>query len=344
MLYFFTKSTRSAGGSRHRAFFIADFLRARGYEATLVVPPVYRADISRTQARKEYIKTILSLRRGDIAFLQNPIFNKYFIFLICLVKIIFRPTIVFDFDDTIWVPKPIAPRILTLFSDKFIVASHYLAKWPWLHGKPILVMSNLVDYSLAEKYRVDKKKGNVVLGWIGSGPASIQNLKLLVPVFEKLAAKKIPCMFRLVGALGSQELRNLFIPTGIAVEFIDTLEWGKKGEIQKANSSFDIGLCPLIDNESNRGRCSLKMLDYMATGIPVVASPVGENNYFIEDGKSGFLPKTEDEWVWDIKKLVCNATLRKNIGDEAKKKCAHEYSYQANIQKYINFLGIKRVS
>ena len=75
------------------------------------------------------------------------------------------------------------------------------------------------------------------------------------------------------------------------MEYVEKLDWGKEGEIQKANNSFDIGLCPLVDNESNEGRCSLKVLDYMASSVPVIISPVGENRYFIEGEIGGFCQK-----------------------------------------------------
>jgi glycosyltransferase involved in cell wall biosynthesis len=340
MLYIFTKSTRSAGGSRHRAFLVADFLRAAGHEVTLVVPPVYRTDTSHWQARKEYLRTLFSLRRGDVAFLQNTIFSTYFVVTTYIVKFVFRPTIIFDFDDATWVQNPIAPRALALIADKYIVASHYLAKWSWLRNRPTLLMPNLVDYSLAEKQGSSHIRDNVVLGWIGGAPDSIANLAMLVPVLKKLAGKNLPIIFKLVGAGSSEKVRQMFAGTGVETELVDTLEWGKEGEIQKANSSFDIGLCPLVDNESNRGRCSLKVLDYMAAGIPVVISPVGENTHFITDGVEGYLPQTTEQWVRDLVGLIENTQQRKEMGEKARKKLKDKFSYQANIQKYVQFLEL----
>lgn len=342
MLYFFTKSEIGAGGSRHRAFFVADFLKRNGYESRIIIPPVYRKETTRTKARIDYVKTIFSLRRNDVVFLQNPIFSTYFIFCICLVKIIFRPTLVFDFDDATWVQNPIAPRVLAFFSDKYIVASHYLAKWPPLQGKPILVMPNLVDYILAEKYKVRREDTKVVLGWIGGAPLSLHNLKIIIPAFEILIKEDVQFKFLLVGTLGSQEVVNTFTLPGLDVEFVDKLNWGKEGEIQKANSRFDIGLCPLVDNESNKGRCSLKVLDYMAAGIPVVASPIGENIYFINKNVTGCLPEVTAEWVRDLKTLILNKEKREEMGKDSLAKLKEEYSYQANIKKYIDFLFLQK--
>lgn len=198
MLYFFTKSTQSAGGSRHRAFFVAEFLKQKGYDSTIVIPPAHRTDVSRNQARREYLKRILLLRKKDIVFLQNPIFSTYFIVLICFVKVLFRPTLIFDFDDATWVQNPIAPRVMALFSDKYIVASHYLAQWKPLQGKPVMIMPNLVDYTRAERYVVKREPSTVVVGWIGSGPVSFHNIEILIEVFKELVRRGAHVTFKLV--------------------------------------------------------------------------------------------------------------------------------------------------
>ncbi len=342
MLYIFTKSVRSAGGSRHRAFFIADFLKERGYKFELVIPPVYHTETTRTKARWDYLKIIFSLRKNDIVFLQNPIFSNYFIICICLIKIVFRPKFIFDFDDATWVQKPLAPRVLAYFSDKFIVASHYLAEWSPLKGKPVMVMTNLVDYTLAQRYKAQRVQEPVVLGWMGGAPLSLHNIKVMLPALKQLVQEGVKFKLLLIGSLGSKEVVDTLSLPGLNIEFVDKLDWGKEGEIQKGNSRFDIGVCPLVDNESNRGRCSLKILDYMAAGIPVLASPIGENIYFVDDGKTGYLPATTEEWVEKIKKLVEDEQLRKKMGQASLNKLIEQYSYQRNIDKYIEFLGLTK--
>ena len=346
MLYFFTKSEKGAGGTRHRAIFVSEFLKKRGYDSIIVTPPVYRKDIPRNKARMEYLSTIFSLRKNDAVFLQNPIFSTYFIVCICIVKIIFRPTLIFDFDDSTWIQNPIAPRVMALISDKYILASHFLTSWKPLgirplSAKPTMVMANLVDYTIADKYKVENKGDKVVIGWIGGGPNSMVNLIILKPILETLIKDGVSFKFLFVGTLGSEEVVKFFSLPGLDVEFVDRLDWGKEGEIQKANSMFDVGLCPLLDNVSNRGRCSLKILDYMASGVPVVASPVGENIYFIENNVTGLLPNTTEEWVRDLKRIISDKELRESMGRASYLKLKTEYSYQANIDKYIDFLNLK---
>lgn len=342
MIYFFSKSTRAAGGSRHRAFNVVDFLRTRGYEAQVVIPPVYRTAETRFYARLDYLKTIISLRKSDIVVLQTPIFSKWFVVLMCMVKYIFRPRIIFDFDDAIWRRNPIATRVFAYIADRFIVGTHYLAKWPPLQNKPIIIISNLIDYELAKKYYVeDNQNRKVVIGWIGGAHHSLLNLRILIPVFERLIQDRIQFTFKIVGALSSEAVYSTFRDIqGLDVEFVDQLDWAKEGEIQKAINSFDIGVCPLLMNEDNEARSSLKVPDYMSMGIPVVITDVGEHKYFVKDGACGFLVRTTQEWIDHLALLIQDKKLRKQMGVKARERIRDLYSYQGNINKYIEFLGL----
>src|SRR5206468_6416903 len=62
------------------------------------------------------------------------------------------------------------------------------------------------------------------------------------------------------------------------------------------------------------GKSGLKALQYMAVGLPVVATAIGVNYRIIEDGKTGFLVKTEEEWIEKLNLLMDHSELRKNIG------------------------------
>jgi len=278
--------------------------------------------------------------RGDIVVLQETIFNKWFIALMLLVKVLRRPIFIFDFDDAVYTHHPLSTRICIFIADKVTVASHYLAQWEGVKKKPVFVLPNLVDWKFSAKYAIDYNyRDKVAVGWIGGGPENIDNLSLLVPVFEELARKKLSFKFRLIGALSSEKVYTIFNQIkGLDVEFVDKLDWGKTGIIQEANASFDIGVCPLVDNLGNKARCSLKVLDYMAVGLPVVVSAVGENKYFIENNKSGFLVQTPEEWVDSLERLIKSNELRAQIGTAAQERLKRQYSYQSYIDSYYNFI------
>ena len=85
---------------------------------------------------------------------------------------------------------------------------------------------------------------------------------------------------------------------------------------------------PLSDSEWERGKCGYKLIQYMACGKPVVATPVGVNKVIVRQGVNGFLANTEAEWCDAIDVLCQDAALRKRMGDEGRKIMEQNYSLQ----------------
>ena len=79
-----------------------------------------------------------------------------------------------------------------------------------------------------------------------------------------------------------------------------------------------IGLMPLIDEPWARGKCGLKILQYMATGLPTVASPVGANADIVTHGADGFLAGTPEAWVEHLGRLARDPELRRDLGRRAR--------------------------
>src|SRR5690606_12603751 len=90
---------------------------------------------------------------------------------------------------------------------------------------------------------------------------------------------------------------------------------------------FDIGLYPLpLDNEWVLGKSGLKALQYMAVGLPVIATAVGANFRIIRDGETGFLVKTREEWLERLSQLITDASIRKELGTASRKNVEEHYS------------------
>jgi glycosyltransferase involved in cell wall biosynthesis len=83
---------------------------------------------------------------------------------------------------------------------------------------------------------------------------------------------------------------------------------------------------PLADDEWAKGKCGLKVLQYMACGVPVVASPVGVNREIINDGENGFLAATDKEWLEKLSLLASNEELRRKIGQKGRETVEKHYS------------------
>jgi hypothetical protein len=104
--------------------------------------------------------------------------------------------------------------------------------------------------------------------------------------------------------------------------------WSEEWEARDL-SAGQIGISWLPDDLWSRGKCGLKVLQYQAAGLPVVANPVGMHTELIEPGVTGFLPETPDEWVGAVRTLAADVRLRWRMGRLAQQRMASGFSVAA---------------
>jgi glycosyltransferase involved in cell wall biosynthesis len=184
-------------------------------------------------------------------------------------------------------------------------------------AKKIAIVPTVVDL---ERYRVKAEhtsgQGEAVIGWIGS-PATAYNLRLMQPALEKLAGDQA---FRLI-TVGSGE-----IDMGPRVP-VEARAWSEATEINDIRS-FDIGTMPLYNAAFERGKSGFKLIQCMACGIPVVASPVGVNAEIVTDGLNGFIADSTDTWASSLSVLARDAQLRNAMGKAGRERVEERYSLQ----------------
>ena len=109
--------------------------------------------------------------------------------------------------------------------------------------------------------------------------------------------------------------------------------WLSLRQFAKLLFDFDIMVAPLATNDWNQGKSALRVSAGMAIGIPVVASPVGEQKYVIEHGVNGFLAANELEWYSFLKVLIENDELRHEMGKHARETSENELSLNISGRK-----------
>jgi glycosyltransferase involved in cell wall biosynthesis len=167
----------------------------------------------------------------------------------------------------------------------------------------------------------------ITLGWTGTH-STLKYLEPLVPVLQKLESTYPH--FRLVVIADKRP--------SLAVQSLIFLPWLKDREIEDL-LQFDIGIMPLSDDVWTRGKCGFKALQYMALGIPAVASPVGVNKEIIDQGVNGFLCATEEEWFIHLKSLINHPTLREQIGQQGRRKVIDHYSVLSNTPTFLSLFS-----
>jgi glycosyltransferase involved in cell wall biosynthesis len=170
-----------------------------------------------------------------------------------------------------------------------------------------------------------RNKDIITIGWSGS-VSTAQYLYLLENIFRKLATR---FRFRVL-AMGDPNLRM----EGVDLEAVP---WKESYEMEVLGQ-FDIGVYPLPEEEWVLGKSGLKAIQYMALGIPTVATAIGANFRVIEDGVSGYLVKTEDEWIEALSRLMEDEELRRRIGMNARKRVEERFSIRANKDTYLRIL------
>jgi len=171
------------------------------------------------------------------------------------------------------------------------------------------------------------RRGNdFVIGWIGSQSTT----RYLLPLQEVLrqAANWERTSLRFVCGSGKWSL------TGVP---IDVVGWSEASEVQ-AIQSFNVGIMPLQDDPWAQGKCGYKLIQYMACGLPVVASPVGVNGEIVEHGVNGFLSDTEAEWLAALCELRSQPQLCEELGRAGRRKVAGTYSLEVTAPRLAELL------
>ena len=151
------------------------------------------------------------------------------------------------------------------------------------------------------------------VGWIGI-PLNAHYLTMIAPAL-RAAAPDTPFKLHVVGAPIPPEL------SGVPAE---SFPWTEDTEIA-CIAAFDVGIMPLHDTPWERGKCAYKLLQVMAAGRPVIASPVGANRQVVQHGVNGFLAETTEEWTEALRKLA-DPALRQRMGAEARRTVEEQYS------------------
>ena len=115
------------------------------------------------------------------------------------------------------------------------------------------------------------------------------------------------------------------------------IQWSKKNEVADLQG-IDIGLYPLPQNDWVLGKSGLKALQYMAFGLPTVATNVGTTPKIIKNMENGILVDSEEDWVNALEKLIDDNELRKKLGENARRTVLEGYSTDVIGSKYLKIL------
>lgn len=213
--------------------------------------------------------------------------------------------IVLDVDDAVWLEgltgraTPQRARAAAAI----IAGNRYLADWFAPYCPQIHVVPTAIDCQRIQP--VPRHGPGFVMGWTGTS-GNFPYLEAIAPALD-VVLREVPGSSLIVVADRPPSLPAL---SGRDVRFVP---WSMAAEVE-ALAGMDVGLMPLADDEWTRGKCSFKMLQYMAAAVPAVVSPVGMNREVLALGESGLAASGVDDWIGALRTLAADPDRRARLG------------------------------
>ncbi|NIO15987.1 MAG: glycosyltransferase [Deltaproteobacteria bacterium] len=329
-IIYLSKTSILGPASRYRIYQFRDWFEKRGHEIKII--PAFSDSYLLAEGKNGFTKYLLKGILGIKAFFKRiidfrhvinadivAIEREYFPCLPPVFEILIRVLkggYILEFDDAIFLSRgrrmkyPATIKMAT----KVIIGNRYLEDYARRFNEKTALVPTCVDtkkYVQKKNHAVD---GRLKIGWIGL-PYNFHHVDIVTAAFKRIFSE-YRCELVIVSA---RKPANK-VPTTF-------VKWDLDSEAETL-SSFDIGIMPLVDNPFSRGKCGLKILQYMAAGVPVVASPVGVNREIISDGVNGFLANSNKEWYEKLKVLIEDEELRARLGSEGRRTVEKGYDLE----------------
>jgi len=345
---FLPKYSQRAASSRYRTYQYLPYLKEQGFAcevyplfSTNYIRRIYEGEGLSRKGRLylEYftafvkrIRDILRARRYDLVVFEKELY-PYSPFILEPWLRSVNPHLVVDYDDAIFATyeKSGTSLIRWLLGRKIgrviasckavIVGNGYLRQYALRHNDNVHLIPTAIDLRTYEgRKEVRKAPGQTVIGWIGT-PITAQYLTRVQEALS-VVAREYEVILKVVGA---PHFRLASIP-------MEARAWSLDTEVSDI-FSFDIGIMPVPDDEWAKGKCGLKLVQYMAASLPSVATPVGANTEIIQDGVNGFLANNTEDWIQRLSLLIEDESLRHRLGRNARVTVEERYSLRINAPR-----------
>ncbi|HZT82377.1 MAG TPA: glycosyltransferase [Gemmataceae bacterium] len=277
------------------------------------------------------------LRQADVTIIQRRLLPGW---LLALVRRSSR-FLVFDLDDAVFLrdsysPRGLhCPRRLRRFAavcraaDAVAAGNHFLADAADRHAGPGRghVIPTCVDPLRYPVARHERAGEGVELVWVGSS-STLQGLMAVRPLLENLGVRHPGLRLKLV-------CDRFFHLDHLPVV---PCPWSEASE-PAAIAAADVGISWVPDDLWSRGKCGLKVLQYMAAGLPVVANPVGVQAEMVRHGETGFLAGTPEEWAEAVGRLARDPELRRRMGRAGRRRVEEAFAVSVGAGRWLALLG-----
>jgi glycosyltransferase involved in cell wall biosynthesis len=349
----------SAAATRYRTVAYFEALRARGIEPELRT--FYTDREFAVLYSGDLVASAQSTLRGTLRLLQNALRARNYAGVFvqreaaplgpALLEAFLEGRrglpLIFDFDDAIWLSaheKSAYPRLsrwvrqpekalhLMRRATTIIAGSHALGTKARELNKSVVVLPTSVPAASWQPLpgkRLGALGSDVPLvGWIGTHSTAPQ-LEVALRALERMAAGGLKFRLKVFGAMRSLPQTTLAL---------ESEPWRLEREVAQFHE-LDIGLAPMVDDAWSAGKCGFKQIQYMATGIPMVSSPVGGAKEFLKGEQTALFAGTVEEWQAQLTRLLRDAELRRRLATSALTEFKAELSIEAQGGRFVDAVG-----
>lgn len=249
-----------------------------------------------------------------------------------------RRPVIFDLDDAVWVPyasptygawlsrllkAPGKTRYTLTHAAEVIAGNPHVAQYARGFNDRVTLIPTVVDTTQFSP-RPRAVRDRLHVGWIGTH-SSLQYLIAILPALREVHAKR---PFRLVisgGTLPPVEQQGLDL---------EHRQWRIENEAPDF-ASLDVGLYPLVEDPWSLGKSGFKAVQYMACGVPCIASPVGVTTEMIQHDANGLIATDHASWVASLTRLLDDSALRARLGEAGRATAVAKYSLVANAPRFV---------
>ncbi len=313
---------------RHRMRTLVGVLEAAGWQVHAERFPSRRYGL-RTWERRSL------LRRADVVVLHQIKLSAPEARLFAA----FTRRRVFDVDDAIYVRKPRrlgeAPNESLWRKKKFAATCRWvdevaagndvLAGVARASARAVTVLPTSIDTAAYQTTTATAADPPTVV-WIGS-PENLIYLEMIRPALARLSVRHPTLKMRVICSQ---------FPLWPEIN-VESIAWSSASEAGSLAAAH-IGVMPLTDDAWSRGKCAFKLLQYMAAGLPCVASPVGANTEAVIDGVNGFHARTVDDWERSLQSLIESPELRARFGANGRAHVESRYAMRRYQDRYLELL------
>ncbi|MBS0444564.1 MAG: glycosyltransferase family 4 protein [Proteobacteria bacterium] len=336
-----------AASSRLRTLQYLPYLRQAGIDVEVAsffddryLDHLYRSgsrrvtDVFRAYAHR--FARLLSARRHAVVWVEKEVFPFLSGSFEALLRLARAPWVV-DYDDAIFHTYDLHPSAVVRFAlgrkltpllggaAAVIAGNSYLeSHLRPLGARQLYRIPTVVDVSRYPAAPKAVPRDELRIGWIGS-PATSHYLRELKGALGEASRRR---RLRLV-TIGAGPLDDLGVP-------IEQHPWSADTEAALL-ATIDVGIMPLPDGPWENGKCGYKLIQYMAVGRPVIASPVGVNRDIVTPAV-GRLASSDEEWARAVVELADDVSLRQMLGETARVRVLDEYSLQSTAPKILQIL------